>query len=92
MKLDFKSNASGISTVEEEFCNDIYEDSRAKASAQLQAGIKAAQEGSRAEAKHLLLRVTETEPGNEEDSPFILFGTLLAIGFVWSFKSACLPF
>ncbi len=66
MKLDFESNASSISTIDEEFCNDIYEDIHAKASAQLQAGIKAAQEGSRAEAKHLLLRVTETEPGNEE--------------------------
>lgn len=32
----------------------------------LEAGIKAAQHGNRAEAKILLLRATETEPGNEE--------------------------
>jgi CheY-like chemotaxis protein len=67
MKLDFETNAPSISSVDEEFYNDInLENSSAEALPMLRAGKKAAQEGKRAEARFLLLRVTEIEPGNEE--------------------------
>jgi len=67
MKLDFETNLSSVSLVEEEFHNDInLENSLVEASPLLKAGIEAAQEGNRTEARLLLLRVTEIEPGNED--------------------------
>lgn len=63
MKLYLESDASQISSIDSEFYSDI---SLEDTAAQLRAGIKAAREGNRAEAKHLLLRVTETEPGSED--------------------------
>jgi tetratricopeptide (TPR) repeat protein len=64
MKLEFESNASTLP-----FINDIGGASRngatAKISQTFQAGIKAAQEGRRAEARQLLLQVAEAEPDNE---------------------------
>ncbi len=67
MKLDFESNTQVVSSIDEEFYNDTsFEKSSTEVLPMLRAGIKAAQEGNRAEAKVLLLRVTEIEPGNEE--------------------------
>jgi CheY-like chemotaxis protein len=67
MKLDFETNTANISSVvEESYSETGFENSSADVSPMLRAGIKAAQEGNRAEAKLLLLQVTETEPKNEE--------------------------
>jgi len=67
MKLDFETNAPDVSSVDEEFYNDVnLENSSIEALPMLRTGKKAAQEGKRAEARFLLLRVTEIEPGNEE--------------------------
>jgi len=67
MKLDFETNVSNVSSVDEEFYNDInLENSSAEALPLLKAGIEAAQEGNRTEARLLLLRVIEIEPGNED--------------------------
>ena len=67
MKLDFETNTSNISSVVEEFYSETsLKNSSADVSPMLRAGIKAAQDGNRAEAKILLLQVTDTEPKNEE--------------------------
>jgi CheY-like chemotaxis protein/tetratricopeptide (TPR) repeat protein len=67
MKLDFETNAPSVSSIDEEFYSDVnLENSSIEALPMLRAGKKAAQEGKRAEARFLLLRVTEIEPGNEE--------------------------
>lgn len=67
MKLDFETDTSNISSVVGEFYSETsLENSSANVSTMLRAGIKAAQVGNRAEAKLLLLQVTETEPKNEE--------------------------
>lgn len=67
MKLDFETNAPSISSVDEEFYNDTHlENSSAEALPMMHAAIRAAREGKRSEARFLLLRVTEIEPGNED--------------------------
>ena len=65
MKLEFESNTSTLP-----YTNDIASGvsrngATAKISQTLQAGIKAAQEGKRAEARQLLLQIAEAEPDNE---------------------------
>ena len=63
MKLQIENNSSS------EFINIPSDVSSANGSAEvtemLRKGIKAAQEGKRAEARHLLMQVTEREPKNE---------------------------
>ncbi|HEY0429665.1 MAG TPA: response regulator [Pyrinomonadaceae bacterium] len=66
MKLEFESNTTTFPSVE----NDLLQDAKVKktsaeAAEMLNAGIKAAQEGRRAEARNLLLRVTEMDSENE---------------------------
>lgn len=66
MKLDFSSDNSTIALVEEDFAqNGHSENSSEKDTTTLRAGIKAAQRGDRSEARQLLMRVTEADPGNE---------------------------
>ncbi len=66
MKLDFSSDNSAISIVEEDFAqNSVSENGSQEDNKMLRAGIKAAQRGDRAEARQLLLRVTETDPQSE---------------------------
>jgi len=65
MRLEFDSDTltlpfNGIEALE----NTVADDS-SRAQEFLRAGIKAAQAGNRAEARQYLLRVTETEPHNE---------------------------
>lgn len=63
MKLDFSSDNSTIALVEEDFAqNGHSENSSEKDTTTLRAGIKAAQRGDRAEARQLLMRVTEADP------------------------------
>ena len=66
MKLDFSSDNSTVSIVDNDFIqNGHSENGNAEFSETLRAGIKAAQSGNRNEARLLLLRVTESEPTNE---------------------------
>ena len=66
MRLEFSSNDSTTSFVENEYPqNSLSENGSEEISEMLRAGIKAAQGGSRAEARHMLLRVTEADPKNE---------------------------
>jgi len=62
MRLEFESNASTIPLVENQTVNEA---APSEGEQLLRAGVKAAQEGRRSEAKALLLRVTEVEPENE---------------------------
>ncbi len=66
MKLEFESNTSTLSFVGHNFSDAADSSNRgADISQILQAGITAAQTGNRAEARQLLLQVTEAEPENE---------------------------
>lgn len=68
MKLEFESNASAVPYAHHaEFARAATDNQRASTatSEMLRAGIKAAQEGNRAEARALLVQVTEAEPENE---------------------------
>ncbi len=65
MRLEFESNVSSVPFAENETTENVAENASAQTSEMLREGIKAAQAGKRAEARHLLLRVTETEPQNE---------------------------
>jgi CheY-like chemotaxis protein len=65
MRLEFESNVSTVPFVENGLAENVAENNSAQSSELLREGIKAAQAGNRAEARHLLLRVTETEPHNE---------------------------
>src|SRR5215210_647580 len=66
MKLEFEPNASTFSSVESDFLKDAKaEETSAEVFEMLNAGIKAAQEGRRNEARNLLLRVTEMDSENE---------------------------
>lgn len=58
MRLDFDSNTSTLAATETSAENN-------PARELLREGIKAAQAGNRSEARHLLLRVTESDPRNE---------------------------
>ena len=63
MKLEFESNTTVFPSVETDFAGDVKpENSSAEI---LNAGIKAAQEGRRNEARNLLLLVTEMDSENE---------------------------
>ncbi len=64
MKLEFESTTSTVPFTGNGFA-DASNRSTADVSQMLQAGVKAAQEGNRAEARGLLLQVTEAEPENE---------------------------
>ncbi len=66
MKLEFESTPSTVLFADRRIDNQIDSANRVEDVSQtLQAGIKAAQEGKRADARHLLLQVTEAEPDNE---------------------------
>jgi CheY-like chemotaxis protein len=66
MKLEFESNTTASTSVENDFLNDIKpENASIEAAEMLNAGIKAAQEGRRGEARNLLLQVTELDSENE---------------------------
>src|ERR1044072_6475695 len=66
MKLEFESNTTASPSVENDFLNDIKPETAANEAAEmLSAGIKAAQEGRRGEARNLLLQVTELDSENE---------------------------
>lgn len=65
MKLEFETNTSTVPFVDNGFVNDVNFDTGSETMQTLRAGIKAAQDGSRAEARQLLLRVTDAEPHNE---------------------------
>lgn len=66
MKLEFETNTSTASVVDNGFADDVnFETDLGETMQTLRAGIKAAQDGNRAEARQLLLRVTDAEPDNE---------------------------
>ena len=67
MKLDFSSDNSAISLVEEDFAQNGYSenDSNKEDTKYLRAGIKAAQRGDRAEARQMLMRAAEADPNSE---------------------------
>ena len=66
MKLDFETNTSTVPFVDNGFVNDVNsETGSAETMQMLRDGIKSAQAGNRAEARQLLLRVTDAEPNNE---------------------------
>ncbi len=66
MKLEFESNTTASTSIENDFLNDIKpENALTEAAEMLNAGIKAAQEGRRGEARNLLLQVTELDSENE---------------------------
>ncbi|HEY0461508.1 MAG TPA: response regulator [Pyrinomonadaceae bacterium] len=62
MRLEFEPNTSAVPFVEKDV---ISQNVAADTEKMLREGIKAAQEGKRAEARNLLLRVAETEADNE---------------------------
>lgn len=62
MRLEFEPNASVVPFVEKDV---VSQDVSSDPEKMLREGIKAAQEGNRAEARNLLLRVTETDTDNE---------------------------
>ena len=63
MRLEFEPNASVVPFVEKESGSQNNES--ADAGKMFREGVKAAQEGNRAEARNLLLRVTENDSENE---------------------------
>jgi CheY-like chemotaxis protein len=66
MKLEFESNTTAFPSVENDFQTGIKpENISVEAAEMLNAGIKAAQEGRRSEARNLLLQVTEMDSENE---------------------------
>lgn len=65
MRLEFESNISTLPLSENGHAETTSEKSSAQVKELLKEGIKAAQAGNRASARHLLLRVTEIEPQNE---------------------------
>lgn len=67
MKLDFESNVSTFAAVTSDFSNqNEAANSVADVSKMLREGIEAAQNGKSAEARTLLLRVTEVDANNEK--------------------------
>ena len=66
MKLEFETNTSTVPFVDNCFVNEVNFDTGSTEIMQmLRAGIKATQDGNRAEARQLLLHVTDAEPNNE---------------------------
>ncbi|HMS40623.1 MAG TPA: response regulator [Pyrinomonadaceae bacterium] len=68
MKLDFESNTMTLRPVVENNVSTTNEtaNNSFNTSKMLRNGIEAAQSGKSSEARNLLLRVTESEPGNEK--------------------------
>lgn len=62
MRLEFEHNSSAVPFVEKEV---VSQNVSSEAERMFREGVKAAQEGKRAEARNLLLRVTETDADNE---------------------------
>jgi CheY-like chemotaxis protein/Tfp pilus assembly protein PilF len=62
MRLEFEPNSSALPFVENEVVN---QNTSSEVERMLRDGIKAAQEGKRAEARNLLLGVTESDADNE---------------------------
>lgn len=66
MKLQIENNSSSNFIVASELVSDISsENGSAEVTQLLRSGIKAAQEGNRAESRNLLVQATEIEPNNE---------------------------
>lgn len=66
MRLEFSSDDSAIALAEDEYPQNIVSETDSdEVLEMLRSGIKAAQSGSRAEARNLLLRVTEADSKNE---------------------------
>jgi len=66
MKLEFESNTADRPFAVTDYPAAAYqENSAARVPQMLEAGIKAAQDGNRNEARQLLIQVTEAEPNNE---------------------------
>ena len=65
MKLEFESNAADAPAFVGSYSADVESAVEKDVSQMLQAGVKAAQNGNRAEARVLLLQVTEAAPDNE---------------------------
>lgn len=66
MKLEFETNTSADVADKKDFVNgNSSPDECADFDELLQAGIKAAQEGDRTQAKQMLLQATEIDPGDE---------------------------
>ncbi len=62
MRLEFEHNSSAVPFVEKEV---VSQNVSSETERMFREGVKAAQEGKRAEARNLLLRVTETDADNE---------------------------
>lgn len=65
MKLEFESNIAAAPSFADSYTSDTVPANEKDLSRMLQAGVKAAQNGNRAEARDLLLQVTEAAPDNE---------------------------
>lgn len=65
MKLEFESNVAAAPPFAGNYAADVASADEKGVSRMLQAGVKAAQEGSRSEARSLLLQVVEAAPDNE---------------------------
>ncbi len=65
MKLEFESNVAVAPSFAGNYSADVESAEEKDVSRMLQAGVKAAQNGNRAEARVLLLQITEAAPDNE---------------------------
>lgn len=65
MKLEFESNVETAPSFAGSYTAEADAGAKIDVSQTLQAGVKAAQEGNRADARTLLLQVTEAAPNNE---------------------------
>lgn len=66
MKLQIENNSSSNFMDNQDLSSDVRSSSgSAEVTEMLRKGIKAAQDGNRAEARHLLMQATELEPKNE---------------------------
>ncbi len=65
MKLEFESNVAEVPSFAGNYTADTESAEAMDVSRTLQAGVKAAQEGNRSDARTLLLQVTEAAPDNE---------------------------
>lgn len=65
MKLEFESNIATVPAFAGQYVADVDSATEKDVSQMLQAGVKAAQDGNRSEARNLLLQVTEAAPDDE---------------------------
>ena len=66
MKLEFETNTTTVPFVDNGLANEVnFENGSTETVQMLRAGIKAAQDGNRGEARQYLLRVTDADPNNE---------------------------